>query len=707
MKREKWLSCLVGILLASGIAFAGVGCLTTAFQLPWADLAQVFMICLLAATVACVCFSFRYGGFFLMAILALLMGYLIREGTFQLETEALIYQISEFYDSGYGWGLFEGSGHQLKGQDVTGGLALIGVSVALVVSWVVCCRKWSVFAILAGLLPLAACCVVTDTVPDVGYLWLLLAGFGLLLLTQNVRRRSAGDGMRLTALLLVPVMLASTILFALNPEEDYELQANNWQQTVLSWLKDLPIVVQDPDGNFKVSIDGTISSQVNLLNVGPKAKLRNPVMDVVSDRSEKLYLRGQVFDTYDGVSWSISEVSTGKDLYWPSQDLVSGGTVTVETILKHSFLYAPYYPAQGQWGNGLVDGTLENEERIKTYSFQRMVLRENGVHGTINLSNSLVQQCMQLPRDTYTEAKKIVDRLISGGRYTYSEEIQIICDYVEGSAEYSLKTGRMPSEESDFALWFLEESDTGYCVHFATAATVLLRAAGIPARYVTGYTMDVNAGVRETITADKAHAWVEYLDRERGCWMILDPTPPDPEEEEIPTETTEPTEATQPIETTKPTEATEPVETTQPDETEVTTQPTEESANENGGNPAKKDIRWLWKLLVALGCVFAVIAGIIGQYRIRRRKWRKHMRTGPNNRRAIWRWRYVLRMAKLTGEKPPEVLLELAEKAIFSQHTLTVSELMEFDVWMEQARQALCEKPWIKRTVIRLIWAVE
>ena len=83
------------------------------------------------------------------------------------------------------------------------------------------------------------------------------------------------------------------------------------------------------------------------------------------------------------------------------------------------------------------------------------------------------------------------------------------------------------------------------------------------------------------------------------------------------------------------------------------------------------------------------------------------MRTGPNNRRAIWRWRYALRMAKLTGEKPPEALLELAEKAMFSQHTLTASELMEFDVWLEKIRQVLCEKPWIKRTVIRLIWAVE
>ena len=83
------------------------------------------------------------------------------------------------------------------------------------------------------------------------------------------------------------------------------------------------------------------------------------------------------------------------------------------------------------------------------------------------------------------------------------------------------------------------------------------------------------------------------------------------------------------------------------------------------------------------------------------------MRTGPNNKRAVHRWRYVCRMAKLTGKKPPERLEELAEKAVFSQHTLTVSELMEFDAWLEEAGQALNEKPWIQRNLIRLIWAVE
>ena len=42
-------------------------------------------------------------------------------------------------------------------------------------------------------------------------------------------------------------------------------------------------------------------------------------------------------------------------------------------------------------------------------------------------------------------------------------------------------------EGADFATWFLQEAKSGYCVHFATTGTVLLRALGIPARYAEGY----------------------------------------------------------------------------------------------------------------------------------------------------------------------------------------------------------------------------
>ena len=55
-----------------------------------------------------------------------------------------------------------------------------------------------------------------------------------------------------------------------------------------------------------------------------------------------------------------------------------------------------------------------------------------------------------------------------------------IADWVSHRAKYDLSTGKMPSGEEDFALWFLNEADTGYCTHYATAATVLLRTRPQP-----------------------------------------------------------------------------------------------------------------------------------------------------------------------------------------------------------------------------------
>lgn len=75
---------------------------------------------------------------------------------------------------------------------------------------------------------------------------------------------------------------------------------------------------------------------------------------------------------------------------------------------------------------------------------------------------------------------------------------------------------------------FLLNTRTGYCEHFATAMTLMLRSAGIPARVVTGF-MGGEAspvGGYVIVRRSDAHAWVEaYID---GGWKRFDPTPPAP-----------------------------------------------------------------------------------------------------------------------------------------------------------------------------------
>jgi hypothetical protein len=73
---------------------------------------------------------------------------------------------------------------------------------------------------------------------------------------------------------------------------------------------------------------------------------------------------------------------------------------------------------------------------------------------------------------------------------------------------------------------FLERTKSGHCEYFATATTLLLRAAGVPTRYATGFAMLEYSTLEEAyvVRARHAHAWTRaWVD---GRWIELDTTPP-------------------------------------------------------------------------------------------------------------------------------------------------------------------------------------
>ena len=84
---------------------------------------------------------------------------------------------------------------------------------------------------------------------------------------------------------------------------------------------------------------------------------------------------------------------------------------------------------------------------------------------------------------------------------------------------------------TDVADKFLFESTKGYCVHYATAATLMYRMYGIPARYVTGFKVSADSfkenadGQWSTEVTDSAqHAWTEIFIDNYG-WVPVDVTP--------------------------------------------------------------------------------------------------------------------------------------------------------------------------------------
>lgn len=140
-----------------------------------------------------------------------------------------------------------------------------------------------------------------------------------------------------------------------------------------------------------------------------------------------------------------------------------------------------------------------------------------------------------LPRDlppvVSERAKELFTPLRGDG-----ERIQAVQAYFRGNYRYNLNANVPP--DRDKLEFFLTEGREGNCEFFATATALLLRQAGIPARYVTGFVVsDQNAVDNLWLARHKdAHAWVEAYDRDRRDWVIVESTPADgvPTPHEIP-----------------------------------------------------------------------------------------------------------------------------------------------------------------------------
>ncbi len=94
-----------------------------------------------------------------------------------------------------------------------------------------------------------------------------------------------------------------------------------------------------------------------------------------------------------------------------------------------------------------------------------------------------------------------------------------VAGWMSENTEYSLELPELP-DGSDPIEFFLVDSRTGYCMHYASASVMILRAMGIPARLATGYVTGTNSfealeigGYTATVLDSQAHAWVEiYLE---------------------------------------------------------------------------------------------------------------------------------------------------------------------------------------------------
>jgi transglutaminase-like putative cysteine protease len=132
-------------------------------------------------------------------------------------------------------------------------------------------------------------------------------------------------------------------------------------------------------------------------------------------------------------------------------------------------------------------------------------------------------------REMPIEQKIATIRSYFSENFTYSTYLRINTQLNrKWRKEQQNKRYRSMTGRDSFLAQFLLEEKSGHCEYFATATTLLLRQAGVPARYCVGFSvqeMDLKTG-ELVLRGTHAHAWCRAWDEKNKRWIDVDTTPP-------------------------------------------------------------------------------------------------------------------------------------------------------------------------------------
>ena len=281
--------------------------------------------------------------------------------------------------------------------------------------------------------------------------------------------------------------------------------------------------------------------------------------------------------------------------------------------------------------------------------------------------------------------------------------VQQIANTLAAQCVYTLTPPALPAGE-DFVEFFLLESRQGYCVHFATAATALLRAMGIPARYAEGYAVPAGEEGWVDVPDYNAHAWVEVYFGGAG-WIPFEVTPAGPdspaatfnarpqEQGAAPTATpaTTPSPTPQPVPTP---EAQAPTAPSAAPQASASPLPGEAGAEGESAGP------WGWIAAGATALGLLLLAGaVLLRHKLVLKFRQERFRQPDRNKSALEAYAFLQRVHKTAktalhgwDDTIPPQLEELALKARFSQHALTQEELEPFLEELDKALSLLRER---------------
>ncbi|RFF26353.1 MULTISPECIES: DUF3488 and transglutaminase-like domain-containing protein [unclassified Wenzhouxiangella] len=237
---------------------------------------------------------------------------------------------------------------------------------------------------------------------------------------------------------------------------------------------------------------------------------------------ERRYWRGPVLWHFDGDTWEraflASRTPAAKVPPGPDDFLY---TVQLEPH-ERRWLFALDYPVTTpDEAHISLDFQVTRRDPVTTLTEYRM--RSNpGFTDMPQLPETLRRLALSLPEDRNPRTREMARQL----RERFEDDRALIDHVLDWLREepfyYSLQTAPLGRHGADE---FLFDLRTGYCEYYASAFAVLMRAAGIPTRVVTGYQGGYwqEGGQYLLVRQSDAHAWVELWLAGSG-WTRVDPT---------------------------------------------------------------------------------------------------------------------------------------------------------------------------------------
>lgn len=288
------------------------------------------------------------------------------------------------------------------------------------------------------------------------------------------------------------------------------------------------------------------------------------IVEFAPYNDERIYLKTFTGGTYLPYSnrWSVLTDSNGQPFvnesdetaalfrkrYEEGMDYSAKGIIKITNVAAAIGIYLPYYSEDTDM-QVYIGQTQE-------YTFYPRVY-EGALHDAEAIDFYDMRQWLSVPQENAGVISTFVSNAELSSFYgDTAGAVKALTEYYQENIPYTLKPGMTPYRK-DFVNYFLAENKRGYCAHFASAATLIFRYLGIPARYVEGYAIDptdiagrgeilsdkeysqyydgysplqTNAVISVDATDANAHAWVEVYDSEVG-WIVADVTPVSYEEE--------------------------------------------------------------------------------------------------------------------------------------------------------------------------------